>query len=251
MHRPPRINRLAFALALGLFAHPVAAASPNSFSPHQIEFFENKVRPVLAGTCQKCHGAEKQKGGLRLDSRDAVLKGGETGAAVIPGKPNESPMIDAVNYRGLEMPPNGKLKADEIKALVEWVKMGAPWPKEQPPTSASRRADFTITDEDRRYWAFQPIGKPQAPKVHRADWVANPIDAFVLARLEAKGLEPNPPADPRTLVRRLCFDLIGLPPTPEEVDAFVADHSPAAYERLVDRLLSKKEYGERWGRHWL
>jgi hypothetical protein len=251
MHRPPRISRLAFAVALGLFAHPVIAATPIAFSPHQIEFFENKVRPVLAGTCQKCHGADKQKGGLRLDSREAVLKGGETGAAIVPGKPGESPMIDAINYRGLEMPPNGKLKADEIAALIEWVKMGAPWPKEQPPASVSRRADFTITDEDRRYWAFQPTGMLQAPKVRRADWVANPVDAFVLARLEAKGLEPNPPADPRTLVRRLYFDLIGLPPTPEEVDAFVADHSPTAYERLVDRLLSKKEYGERWGRHWL
>ncbi len=160
-------------------------------------------------------------------------------------------MIDAVNYRGLEMPPTGKLNPRQIAALAEWVKMGAPWPKEAPSSSASRRSDFTITDEDRHYWAYQPVGKPAIPKVSRPDWVANPIDAFVLARLEEKGLAPNPPADPRALVRRVFFDLIGLPPKPEEVDAFVADHSPKAYERLVDDLLSRKQYGERWGRHWL
>jgi hypothetical protein len=194
---------------------------------------------------------QKQKGGLRLDSRDSVLKGGDSGAAIVPGKPDASPMIDAVNYRGLEMPPTGKLNQREIAALVEWVKMGAPWPQEQPSASASRRGDFTITDEDRRYWAFQAVGNPQTPKVGRKAWVANPIDAFVLARLEEKGLTPNPPADPRTLIRRLFFDLIGLPPAPEEIGAFVADHSPRAYERLVDDLLSRKQYGERWGRHWL
>jgi hypothetical protein len=226
-------------------------AAPHTASQKQIEFFETKVRPILAGTCQKCHGGQSHKGGLRLDSRESLLKGGESGAAVVLGKPDASPMIDAVNYRGLEMPPTGKLNPREISALAEWVKMGAPWPKEQPSAAASRRSDFTITDEDRHYWAFQPVGNPAVPKVNRADWVANPIDAFVLARLEEKGLAPNPPADPRALVRRLFFDLIGLPPTPEEIDAFVADHSPRAYERLVDELLSRKQYGERWGRHWL
>ena len=229
----------------------VDASPPAPMSPHQVEFFETKVRPILAGTCQKCHAGENHKGGLRLDSRESLLKGGESGVAIVPGNPAASPMIDAVNYRGLEMPPTGKLNPRQIAALAEWVQMGAPWPKEAPSSSASRRSDFTITDEDRHYWAYQPVGKPAIPKVSRPDWVANPIDAFVLAQLEEKGLAPNPPADPRTLVRRVFFDLIGLPPKPEEVDAFVADPSPKAYERLVDELLSRKQYGERWGRHWL
>jgi Protein of unknown function (DUF1549)/Protein of unknown function (DUF1553)/Planctomycete cytochrome C len=242
---------IAFAIGGWVVASAAVAAEPDRFSPHQIEFFESKVRPILSGTCLKCHGAGTHKGGLRLDSRESVLKGGDSGAAVVPGKPTDSPMIDAINYRGIEMPPTGKLNSREIAALVEWVKMGAPWPKEAPPAAASRQSDFTITDQDRKYWAFQPVGHPAIPKVRRADWVANPIDAFVLARLEEKGLAPNPPADPRTLIRRLFFDLIGLPPTPEEVDRFAADHSPQAYERLVDELLARKQYGERWGRHWL
>ncbi|HEV8003277.1 MAG TPA: DUF1549 domain-containing protein, partial [Planctomycetaceae bacterium] len=225
------------------------AAGPE-FSPKQVEFFEAKVRPVLAGTCQKCHGGTNHKGGLRLDSRESALKGGDSGAAVVPGNPSASPMIEAVNYRGLEMPPTGKLKPREIEALAEWVKMGAPWPKEQSKAGPSR-GDFTITDEDRRYWAFQPIGHPEPPVVGKKDWAANPIDAFILARLEEKGLAPNPPAEPRVLIRRLFFDVIGLPPTPEEVDRFVANPSDEAYATLIDQLLSRKEYGERWGRHWL
>jgi mono/diheme cytochrome c family protein len=221
---------------------------------NQVEFFESKVRPVLAGTCQKCHSAATHKGGLRLDSRESALKGGDSGAAVVPGNPTASPMIDAINYRGLEMPPTGKLKPREIEALVEWVKMGAPWPKDGPKeqaTAGPSRGDFTITQEDRRYWAFQPIGHPQPPTVRKKDWPANPIDAFILARLEERGLTPNPPAEPRVLIRRAYFDVIGLPPTPEEVDAFVANPSEQAYGRLIDKLLSRKEYGERWGRHWL
>jgi hypothetical protein len=251
----PRAKLLATSamLVVGLCClHSAVDASPPApMSPHQLEFFETKVRPILAGTCQKCHGGENHKGGLRLDSRESLLKGGESGVAIVPGNPAASPMIDAVNYRGLEMPPTGKLSPRQIAALAEWVKMGAPWPKESPSSAASKRSDFTITDEDRRYWAFQPVGHPAVPKVGRSEWIANPIDAFVLARLETKGLAPTPPADPRTLVRRVFFDLIGLPPKPEEVDSFVADHSPKAYEQLIDDLLSRKQYGERWGRHWL
>jgi mono/diheme cytochrome c family protein len=250
-HRSIPSTLLAVAVSTCGFAQPACAAGPDAAGSKQIEFFETKVRPIFAEKCQKCHGADKQKGGLRLDSRDAVLKGGESGAVVVPGKPAESPMIDAVNYRGLEMPPTGKLKEREIAALVEWIRMGAPWPKEKAPAAGSRRSDFSITDEDRHYWAFQSVGHPQPPHVRRGEWVANPIDAFVLAGLEEKGLAPNPPADPRTLIRRVFFDLLGLPPTPEEVDAFVADHSPSAYERLVDEVLSRQQYGERWGRHWL
>jgi hypothetical protein len=248
---PPIFVRSFVHAAVCLTATAAIAANPQ-FAPNQIEFFESKVRPVLAGTCQKCHGGANHKGGLRLDSRDAVLKGGDSGAAVVPGKPDSSPMIEAINYRGLEMPPTGKLKPREIEALVEWVKMGAPWPKEQPTKSdGPTRGEFRITDEDRRYWAFQPIGHPQPPAVHANNWAHDPIDAFILAQLEAKGLTPNPPAEPRVLIRRLFFDVIGLPPTPEEVDAFVANPSEPAYTRLIDNLLSRKEYGERWGRHWL
>jgi hypothetical protein len=251
---PLAICRLVVATAALYWPVAAVRAAGPEFSPQQVDFFEVKVRPVLAGTCQKCHGGANHKGGLRLDSRESVLKGGDSGAAVVPGNPNASPMIDAVNYRGLEMPPTGKLKPREIEALAEWVKMGAPWPKEIPKEHAKTgpsSGDFTITDEDRHYWAFQPIGHPQPPIVHKKDWAANPIDAFILARLEAKGLAPNPPAEPRVLIRRLFFDVIGLPPTPEEVDRFVANPSDEAYGKLIDQLLSRKEYGERWGRHWL
>jgi hypothetical protein len=231
----------------------IGAADPH-IPPGQIEFFESKIRPVLAGTCQKCHGSATHKGGLRLDSREAALKGGDSGAAVVPGNPDASPMIEAINYRGLEMPPTGKLRPREIEALVQWVKMGAPWPqekKEDAKAAGQSRGDFTITEEDRRYWAFQPIGHPRPPLVRTRGWAANPIDPFILARLEAKGLSPNPAAEPRVLIRRMFFDVIGLPPTPDEVDAFVANPSDEAYSRLIDELLSRKEYGERWGRHWL
>jgi mono/diheme cytochrome c family protein len=247
---PLAMRWLLLAAVAGPAASGVRAADPQ-FPPNQIEFFESRVRPVLAGTCQKCHGVATHKGGLRLDSRDAALKGGDSGAAVVPGNPDASPMIEAVNYRGLEMPPTGKLKPREIEALVEWVKMGAPWPKEATKPTGPSRSEFTITDEDRRYWAFQPIGHPRPPAVKSKDWAANPIDAFILAQLETKELSPNPPAEPRVLIRRVFFDVIGLPPTPEEVDAFVRNPSEGAYARLIDNLLARKEYGERWGRHWL
>src|SRR5580704_191599 len=255
MKLPMTVPPLAFrclVVPAVLFVAPAAigAADPH-IPPGQVEFFESKIRPVLAGTCQKCHGVSTHKGGLRLDSRDAALKGGDSGAAVVPGNPDASPMIEAINYRGLEMPPTGKLKPREIQALVEWVKMGAPWPKEDSKSAGPSRGDFTITDEDHHYWAFQPIGHPQLPAVRAKNWVANPIDAFVLASLEEKGLAPNPPAEPRVLIRRVFFDVIGLPPTPEEVDVFVKNPSDEAYSRLIDGLLARKEYGERWGRHWL
>jgi hypothetical protein len=239
--------RLSLAVAgLLLIAGAAPAEAPPATSPEGVEFFESKVRPVLAENCFACHGPEKQKGGLRLDSRSAALKGGETGPAVVPGKPDESPMLRAVGYTdsNLQMPPKGKLPAAKVEALTAWVKMGAPWPAT--PSAAAARGEGV-----KPHWAFQPVREPALPTVRDAAWATTPLDQFVLAKLEAKGLRPSAPADKRTLIRRVTYDLTGLPPTPEETDAFLADRSPDAYERVVDRLLASPRYGERWGRHWL
>ncbi len=227
---------------------PQEAAPP--ITPAQAEFFELKVRPLFANHCSKCHSKEKHKGGLTIVSRAALLKGGDSGPAFVPGNPDESLLIGAIRYDGLEMPPTGKLSDNNIAILTEWVKQGAPWPNDTGAKPVSHD-EFKITDEDRRYWAFQPIKKPAVPAVKQTEWVKSPIDAFILARLESAELKPSPPADKRTLIRRVYFDLIGLPPTPEEVERFVSDATPNAYERVVDDLLSRQQYGERWGRYWL
>jgi len=222
-----------------------------------VEFFEKKIRPLLAEQCYKCHSAEseKLKGKLLLDSQEGLLKGGESGPVVVPGDPERSLLIKAVRYtdKDLQMPPkNKKLSEHQISDLTVWVKMGAPWPEEDKSKSLrSKRGGFEITDKDRAYWAFQPIRRPFSPAVKQQSWPANPIDTFVLIELEAKGLSPNPPATKRELLRRVYFDLIGLPPTPEQAAAFEADRSPKAYEKLIDHLLSLPQYGERWARHWL
>ncbi|HUY92518.1 MAG TPA: DUF1553 domain-containing protein [Pirellulales bacterium] len=219
------------------------------------EFFEKKVRPLLVARCQECHGPKQQKGGLRLDSLAAIVTGGDSGPALAPGKPDDSLLVDAVRYgQVFQMPPKGKLPEEEVAVLVEWVRRGAPWPNAEPITAkpaASTTSGPAITDEQRSFWAFRPPAEPPLPKVKNAAWVASPLDRFVLAELEAKGLSPAPAADRRMLIRRASFDLTGLPPTPEEVDAFLADQSPGAFERVVDRLLASLHYGERWGRHWL
>ena len=231
-------------------------------SPEEVEFFEKHVRPVLAAKCFSCHGPNQQKGGLRLDSRAALLAGGDSGPAIVVGEPAESLLVDAVNHGDLvQMPPQGKLPERERLSLARWVRMGAPWPPgaQQPaapaPDDANRAAEQPgprdWTDEDRSHWAFQPIARPDPPVVQDAAWCRSPIDHFILAKLAAAGLKPAPRADKRTLVRRITFDLTGLPPTPAEVDAFVADELPDAVARLVDRLLATPQYGERWGRHWL
>jgi mono/diheme cytochrome c family protein len=215
--------------------------------PSSEAFFEARVRPVLVDNCLSCHGPEKQFGGLRLDSPEAAREGGDNGAAVEPGKPAESLLIEAIEHTGdLKMPPRKKLPDDQIATLRAWVEVGAPWPKSVEVEASKSKGNDTAT-----HWSFQPVKEPALPSVSRPDWVANPIDAFVLARLEAAKLEPSPSADRRTLIRRLSYDLIGLPPSPEEVEAFAADESPGAYDQLVDRLLASPHYGERWGRHWL
>jgi hypothetical protein len=223
-------------------------------TPEQIAFFENKIRPILVENCYKCHASEKQSGELRLDSRDALMVGGDSGSPIVPGKPEESLLIEAVKYESFEMPPGGKLKDSEIEALTEWVRIGAPWPKEHGSSQggpALRKNRDKITDEDRAWWAFQPVQNPPVPVIPDDQWSRNPVDRFLLARMHAEGLSPAPEADRATLIRRVYFDLIGLPPTPEEIEAFVADERPEAYELLVDRLLASPHYGERWGRHWL
>jgi mono/diheme cytochrome c family protein len=222
------------------------AEQPAPPTAEQLEFFESKVRPLFSERCSECHGAEEQWAGLRLDSRQALIDGGESGPAIVSGKVDESRLIMAVRQTGdLQMPPDGKLDDVQIAALESWVAMGAPWPaSELPPVDAK-------ADAARTHWAFQPIATPEPPSVEHADWVRTPVDAFVLAKLEAAGLAPAPAADRRTLIRRVTFDLTGLPPTPAEVEAFVADPDPNAYAMLVERLLASPRYGEHWARLWL
>ncbi len=221
----------------------------------QLEFFEQKVRPLLAERCYKCHSAqsEKLKGGLLLDSLEGVMKGGEDGPVLAPGEPGKSRLIEAVNYDNpdLQMPPKGKLAEGQIATLTEWVKLGAPWPKEAAPKAVAKASGFDLERRRREHWAWQPIKVEKPPAVKNGRWPANSVDHFILAKLEENHLQPAPPAERGVLLRRLYFDLVGLPPTPRETDDFVADNAGDAYLKVVDRLLASPHFGERWGRHWL
>ncbi len=243
------------ALLLVILSLSHVLAEEKAPTPEQTRFFESKVRPVLVEQCIKCHGPDKQKAGLRLDSREAVETGGDSGPIVVAGKPDESLLIQALRYEedGPKMPPSKRLPAEQVEVLTQWVQQGAHWPVEtaSAPASTIRRGPMVITDNDRAHWAFQPIQRGQLPHVNNPAWATNPVDAFVLAKLDAKGLTANPPASKVALIRRATYDLTGLPPTPQEVDAFVADTSPKAYEALIDRLLASPRYGEKWARHWL
>ena len=217
------------------------------------EYFEAKVRPVLAANCYDCH-TEEQLGGLRLDSREAMLKGGKSGPAIVPGDPDHSRMIEAIRQTGtLKMPKGGRLKPDEVDALVQWVAAGAPWPAagSTTPAPAPKPAAYVIKPEQRAFWSFQPLHKPEIPQVRDTAWPKTDVDRFVLARLEREGLAPVRAADKLTLLRRATLDLTGLPPTPEDVEAFEKDTSPDAFAKVVDRLLASPQYGETWGRLWL
>ncbi len=232
-------------LALGLatigLALPAKGQGPDSA----------RAREVLSARCLKCHGGEKTKGGLSVVDRDALEKGGDLGPAVDPDEPGESLMLQAIHHEdGLEMPPSGRLPDDEIQVLADWIKAGAPWPDGEPLKTVARDAPEPDDDDDAS-WPYAEVVRPAVPTVENVAWTRNPIDAFILARLESEGLAPAPEADPRTLIRRASYDLTGLPPTPEEVEAFEADPAPDAFERLVDRLLASPRYGEAWGRHWL
>jgi mono/diheme cytochrome c family protein len=230
------------AAALGGFAQEPTKA--------QLDFFESKVRPVLSDNCYGCHSskAPKLKGGLSVESREALIKGGETGPAIVPGQPDTSLLIKAVEYKDadLQMPPKDKRLSDEqIADLKNWVKMGAPFSK------ALAIAGKTYTPTDRDHWAFKPVKKQAVPEVSETNWVKTPVDSFIVAKLEEKGMKPSPIADKRTLIRRATYDLIGIPPTLKETQDFLNDQSPDAFAKVVDRLLASPMYGERWGRYWL
>ncbi len=218
------------------------------------KFFENEVRPLLADHCIKCHGREKQEGGLRLDTRQGMIDGGDSGSALEPGDVDGSQIIAAIRYEDYEMPPSGQLSKEKIQIIQEWVARGAPWPSHSGDGGMELRSVSGITDEDRSYWAFKPLAEWEPPALSKPELSArlrSPIDSFVLARLEQQGLQLAPQADRRTLLRRAFFGLLGVPPSEEEARRFFSDDHPDAYANLIDRLLDDPRYGEKWARHWL
>ena len=236
-------------LLSGFLSFVACVQLARSATPEQTEFFEKSVRPVLVEQCQKCHGPEKQKAELRLDSREALLKGSDAGPVVVLGKPEESSLIKSIRHEGdSKMPEKAdKLSDEQIAALSEWVKMGLPWP-------ANDTAKLSLQQQAAKtHWSFQPVLKidPPVPGAAAKLAIQNPIDAFIAEKLAAAGLESAPPASRRALIRRASYDLIGLPPTFAEIASFESDTAPGAFERVVDRLLSSPHYGERWGRYWL
>ncbi|MBI2480457.1 MAG: DUF1549 domain-containing protein, partial [Planctomycetia bacterium] len=240
-----RACTVAFLLASAAIPRCAADDRP---ADEALAYFEQQIRPILATKCVKCHGEKKQEGKLRLDSHEAMLKGGESGPSIVPGETSESLLIEAIKYESFEMPPTGQLSAKEIEHFEQWIASGAIWPEN---AETLREESGLIAPADREWWAFQPLVKPEVPVNANDHWSRNEIDRFVSARLAAQEMQAAPPADRNTLVRRLYFDLLGLPPTPEEIDTFVNDDSPEAWEKLIDRLLDDERYGEHWARYWL
>ena len=246
------MKRFALILALvplSFGSRLPALAQDRGADEEGIEFFEKKIRPVLVDRCYSCHSAEakKLKGGLYADTRDGLLKGGDLGPSVVPGDPDKSLLIKAIRYvdQDLKMPPKGRLSDDVVADFVAWVKRGAPDPRVK---SVAAKSAIDL-EAGRKWWSFQKPVDPPLPQVQGA--ATSPIDRFILAKLEEKGLRPAPPADKRTLIRRATLDLTGLPPRPEEIEAFLSDASPDAFAKVIDRLLATPQYGEKWGRHWL
>ncbi len=236
LHFPPAL-RLMSVVTLILLSLPTIRAADEQRD------FESKVRPILVARCQSCHGAKKQESNLRLDTKAGFKKGGDNGAVIDSKQLDQSELLLAIRREsGRKMPPDKPLPAEELDVLAEWIRRGAFWPDD---------AAAPTTDTAARHWAFQPITAPPVPRLPTDDWSSTSLDRFVLAKLRAAGLSPSPSADKRTLLRRVSFDLIGLPPTPDELEDFLADDRPDAFEKVVDRLLSSPHYGERWGRHWL
>ena len=234
-------SRLA-AIGLSAILAPVALSGNDA-----LEFFEKRVRPVLANHCWACHGPETQHGGLRLDSKEAAIRGGGRGPAIVPGDPETSLVVRALRHDGLQMPLGGRLDGKKVADIAKWIEDGATWQQAPSATADEDAAEASV----RTHWAFRPVGNPSPPAVRDNAWVSNEIDAFVLARLEAKALSPSQQSSRRSLIRRLAFDLTGLPPRPELVEAFVHSQSPTAYTDLVDRLMESKRFGEHWARHWM
>ncbi len=246
------IGQNLFMFCMGLLSGGICRGEAQT-NPQAVEFFEKKVRPLLVTQCFSCHGTEIKTpmGGMRLNSRAALLRGGTHGAAIVPGNPDNSLIIKAVKHSAgvVSMPPTGKLTTEQITLLSDWIRDGATYPETKKANANAVKA-FDLKAR-MSHWAWQPIRRVAPPIVKESAWARNPIDAFVRAKLDAKGFKPNPAADRRTLLRRVTFDLTGLPPTPDEINAFLADKSPNAYEKVVDRLLASPHYGERWARHWM
>ena len=247
MHR--RLLKTTGLIVLFLTSIYADAQTPDVNRDTSLRFFENRIRPQLAENCYECHGSERQESGLRLDTYAGILEGGDTGKAVVPGEPDESLLLVALSYENeeLEMPPDGRLSDRVIEDMRQWIELGAPHPDQGRPVAEASPDE----PSEALQWSFvQPRPGP-LPTVQRLDWSQSPLDHFVLSRLEKRELVPMPPADRRTLIRRVTFDLIGLPPTPDEVRNFVAATAPDAFARQSDRLLASPRYGERWGRYWL
>lgn len=256
MHTYSAIPLILFILSALGCAAVRADEAPQSVPPitdQQRDFFEQEVRPILVGKCYECHAGREVSGGLLLDSKNGLRKGGDSGSAIVVGDPDASLLIEAVRYQNpdLQMPPKNALSAAEIASLERWVAMGAPDPREDAVVSGGPRPTGMSIEDGRKFWSFRPVADPPLPEVDEENWVRSPVDAFVLSKLESMGLSPAPPADKRTLLRRVTFDLTGLPPTPAETEAFLADQEDGAFNRVVERLLSSPHYGVRWGRHWL
>jgi hypothetical protein len=255
-HRfPPsgKIGIVAILAALLLGSHPLTAHAQDAAAGR--ELFEKRIRPILVRDCYKCHSpaTKTPKGGLRLDTPSGLRRGGDTGPIVVPGKPADSLLIQALHHENRAMPPGQKLPAAVIADFVRWVEMGAPDPRPEPTDvrAAAALAWDALVEERRQWWSLQPVAAPPVPAVQDPRWAGQPIDRFLQAKREAVGVRPAPPADRTTLIRRLTFALIGLPPASEELERFVNDTAPDAWERLVDRLLASPHFGERWARHWM
>jgi len=243
---------LACIISLGF-----SDARSDEFSPSQIEFFEKQIRPIFVTHCHSCHShsSEKLQAGLVIDRREGLIAGGDSGPSMVPGDAEASLLVAAIRYEEYEMPPKGKLADDEIKAIIDWVNHGAAWPTELMPESIAdgspKPPAFDLEQRKKDHWVWQPVRKPLIPQVANAAWPTNDIDHFILHGLESQPLSPAPTIDKRGLLRRLYFDLIGLPPTREQINAFLNDDSVDAVDTVIDQLLASTHFGERWGRHWL
>ena len=224
-------------------------SQPRSPATTTVDFFETRIRPVIAKNCYGCHGPDQQQSSLRVDSREALLKGGKQGPSIVPGEPGKSLLVKAIRHDGLSMPIGSRLKDAEVAAIEDWIRKDAPWPVVDVTKTTSRKDRYAQLA--REHWAFQPVRKPPVPAVRNSSWAKSDLDRFILARLQQSGLSPAKPADKRILMRRLSYILTGLPPTAEELDRFAADTDPDAYVRLVDRILASPRFGEHWARHWL